>query len=121
MPMGAPRPFATAPPYDRKSTQNGRPVGRVRMGRFDRGRVKTRLLMSVAQQSALNDLVPIRKIRHAGQRQHDIAHCRYGTTFSHNLDQLGQLDPTSEPQLPPTPRILIEIERNPPVASAHAS
>jgi hypothetical protein len=48
--------------------------------------VKTRLLVSASQQSAHNDMALIRKIRRASGRQYDIAHCRYGTTFSHSLD-----------------------------------
>jgi hypothetical protein len=50
-----------------------------------RGCAKTRSPMSVAQRSAHSDLVLIRKTQHANRRQHDIAHCRYGTTFSHSL------------------------------------
>jgi hypothetical protein len=56
-----------------------------------RGCVKTRLLRSVAQQSALYGLVLIRNIHGAGERQHDIAHCRYGMTFSHSLGRLRPL------------------------------
>jgi hypothetical protein len=46
--------------------------------------------MSVVQQSARNGFAPIRKPQCVDSRQHDIAHCRYGTTLSHNLAQVGR-------------------------------
>jgi hypothetical protein len=39
-------------------------------------------MTSVAEQPALIDLVLPRKIRRAGRRQPDFAHCRCSTTFS---------------------------------------